>query len=151
MRVKRILAAIELEHNLSTLDAAFSIAEKFDAELAVLHVIDDPLVEAEKSVYPLGEDGEIQQARAEKKLRKLIDGLVAKRSIANEVKPLVVRGKLGKIVQKEISRLDIDLLVIGHRSEWPLEHFLFGRGLNRIVDKSSCVVLVVPEPDENDS
>jgi nucleotide-binding universal stress UspA family protein len=149
MRIRRILAVIDSESNLPTLDAAFSIAEKFDAELTVLQVIEDPLVEAEKSVYPLGEDDQIQLARTEKKLKKLIGGVSSARKIAKEIGTLVVRGKTAKVVERQTTRLDIDLLVVGHRPEWRIEHFLSGRKLDRIVNRSSCLLLIVPEPDEN--
>lgn len=149
MRIKQVLAAVDLESNLLTLDAAFSIAEKFDAELTILHIIDDPLVNAERHVYPLGKDDQIQLSRSEKKLMKLIDGLLSKRKLAAGAKALVVRGKTQKVLRREISSLKIDLLVIGHREEWRLEHFLSGRKLDRIVNRSSCMVLVVPEPEES--
>jgi nucleotide-binding universal stress UspA family protein len=151
MRVNRILAAIDLEHNFATLDAAFSIAEKYDAELVVLHVIDDPLVDAEKRVYPLGTDDRTQQTRVEKKLSKRVLELASKRNVSKEVKILVVRGKPGKVVRRQTINLEIDILIIGHRAEWRLEHFLFGRALGRIVDRSSCMVLVVPEPELDES
>jgi nucleotide-binding universal stress UspA family protein len=149
MRIKRILAVIDLESNRSTLDAAFSLAEKFSAELTILHVIDDPLVEAQKRMYPLGDDDEIQLARVEKRLTRLIDKMVTKRQIISGVKAQVFRGKTKSVVRREISSLKIDLLVVGHRPEWRLEHFLSGRKMDPIVNKSSCLVLVVPEPDDN--
>lgn len=45
----------------------------------------------------------------------------------------------------ETKMQNVDLLVLGHRAEWRIEHLLFGQTLDHIVSKSSCAVLVVPE------
>jgi nucleotide-binding universal stress UspA family protein len=37
---------------------------------------------------------------------------------------------------------NIDLIVLGHHEESKLEHFLFGRNINKIVDGAPCDVIV---------
>ena len=36
----------------------------------------------------------------------------------------------------------VDLIVVGHHEELRLEHFLFGRDVDRIVDGADCDVIV---------
>jgi len=37
---------------------------------------------------------------------------------------------------------NIDLIVLGHHEELKLEHFLFGRNIDKIVDRAPCDVIV---------
>ncbi|HZS44771.1 MAG TPA: universal stress protein [Blastocatellia bacterium] len=146
MKIKSILVAVELDSKSASLELAISLAEQYDAQLTVINVIHDPLVEAEKYVYPLGDDDKTQLKNMEAKLGRLIDRTLRKLRKTMMVTTHVLRGKPEVIIDKEIKRHNVNLLVLGHRPEWRLEHLLFGRALDHIVTKSSCAVMVVPEP-----
>ena len=45
-------------------------------------------------------------------------------------------------ILKVAKQKNIDLIVLGHHEELKLEHYLFGRNINRIVDRAPCGVLV---------
>jgi nucleotide-binding universal stress UspA family protein len=147
MQVNRILAAAGLNPSAKTLEAAISLAIKFDSELVAISVVDDLLVEAEKYVYPLGNDDLIEQNSMLVQLNSLVYKLAAKLDYKRPVTTLAVVGNREHTILSEIEKRKIQLLVIGHRSEWRIEHWLFGKAFDHIVNKSSCAVLVVPEPE----
>jgi nucleotide-binding universal stress UspA family protein len=150
MQMKRILVAIDRttitqDTDSAALEIAVSLADKYGGELKAITVIDDPLVEAEKHVYPIGDDDVIERNEAQARLDRLIKKTLKKLGLQQSVPSLVMNGKRENIIMKVVQQEDIDLLVVGHRPELPIEHMLFGRTLDHIVAKSSCAVLVVPE------
>jgi len=145
MKIKSILVAVELENKSASLEIALSLAEKYDAELTVINVIHDPLVNAERYVYPLGDDDKAQHQHSEERLKKLVDKTMRRFEQKRLVTTHVLRGKPEAIVDQEIKRHNVDLLVVSHRPEWKIEYLMFGRKLTHIVTQSSCAVLVIPE------
>jgi nucleotide-binding universal stress UspA family protein len=154
MQIKRILATIELttidsNSSSATLEAALSLAVRYGSDLLALNVIDDPLVEAEKHVYPVGDDDLIERNEAQVQLDRLIKRTIKKLAVQHPITILVESGKSEDVLLKVVQQQQIDMLVVGHRPEWRIEHLLFGRILDHIVAKSSCAVLVIPEPIPN--
>ena len=145
MKIKSILVAVELDSKSESLELAISLAEKYDSALTVINVINDPLVDAEKYVYPLGDDDRVQQKHNEDRLNKIVDKTMRRLGQKRMVTIHVLRGKPEEILNKEIKNHNANLLIVSHRPEWKLEHLMLGRALNRIVTQSSCAVLVIPE------
>lgn len=145
MEIKRILVAIKPAERSAALETAMSLAEKYDADLTILSVLDDVLIKAEKHVYPMGNDDATARGEIHCALERLIAVSRGDSEYAYRITTKVLDGKRESLILSESKMENVDLLVLGHRAEWRIEHLLFGRTLDHIVSKSSCAVLVVPE------
>jgi universal stress protein A len=56
---------------------------------------------------------------------------------------LIVEGDPTKKIFETVEKEKIDLLVMLSYQQWRLEHWLFGRGIDEIVRRMPCSVLLV--------
>jgi nucleotide-binding universal stress UspA family protein len=150
--IKRILVVSRMtQYCRRAVHYGISMAEKYGAELYVIHVIHNPfgykgwnlpLVSLEAEYKRLQE-----QAKAE--LDEIIEsektnGLIVKEELKT--------GEPSKEILKFVEETKIDLIVMLAHQEWRLEHFLFGRSNEEIIRKMPCSVLLVkqePQPVED--
>ena len=132
------------------LDCGINLAEKFDAELFVLHTFHNifgirgwnlplPKKMLEDGYQKMQEDTKAEMNRMVEKARK--KGL--------KVHVLLREGKFMDEVLEVVNEEKIDLMVMASHSEWRLEHFLFGRDSEDILRNLPCSVVFVkddPEP-----
>ncbi len=119
-----------------------SMAEKYGADLHVLHVIHNPFgyegwnlpmvsLEEEYGRIQEQEKGELHAIiEAEK-----IEGLSVKEEIRT--------GEPSKEILKMVEEEKIDLIIMLAHEEWRLEHFLFGRSNEELIRKMPCSILLV--------
>jgi nucleotide-binding universal stress UspA family protein len=144
LALKRILIPTDFsEHSGIALNYACEFARRFDAELHVLHVVQDVyslLPEPGLAFPPPGDYMADLRASAEKSL-----GDVLKAADAAGVR--VVREVREGVPFLEIVRYakerEIDLIVIGTHGRSGLAHVLMGSVAERVVRKAPCPVLAV--------
>ena len=143
--MKRILVVSRMtQYCRKAVRYGISMAEKYGAELYVIHVINNPfgykgwnlpLVSLEAEYKRLQE-----QAKAE--LDEIIksektNGLIVKEELKT--------GEPSKEILKFVEEKDIDLIVMLAHQEWRLEHFLFGRSNEELIRKMPCSILLVKQ------
>ena len=143
--MKRILVVSRMtQYCRKAVRYGISMAEKYGAELYVIHVINNPfgykgwnlpLVSLEAEYKRLQE-----QAKAE--LDEIIEsektnGLIVKEELKT--------GEPSKEILKFVEEKDIDLIIMLAHQEWRLEHFLFGRSNEELIRKMPCSILLVKQ------
>ena len=142
--MKNILVAVELEvssHQL--INTAAEQAEKSDAKVWVLHIAaPEPDFLGNKVGPQYVRDYLVEDIKKGHKLiRQYTDELIAKGIKADG---LLIQGPTVKMILEEIEKLQIDLLIIGHRPHSFLFRLFLGDNHTALVNKSTVPVLVVP-------
>jgi nucleotide-binding universal stress UspA family protein len=126
----------------NALNHAAFLANKLEARITLLHVIDPPFN------FPTNVDGVIDylQENAEQHLERLvehIDEQYPERTF--KVKHQIRIGKPVSQILEAISDLNIDLVVIGTAMDAPTRKILFGSVSTDVILRSDKPVLAVPE------
>jgi nucleotide-binding universal stress UspA family protein len=146
--LKRILVPIDFsKHSDNALTYAAAFAEKFGAELYLLHVmqdlsmfIPDPAA-ATPPILPPGE----QLAEA---VRGALDRIVRDHRLERfTVRPAVREGTPFYEITQHARENAIDLIVMGTHGRSGLVHVLMGSVTEKVVRKAPCPVLTVRHPE----
>lgn len=128
----------------AALKYARALCEAFDANLHLLHVIQDPYTQpwaAEAFPAPLAEMLEQWQQQARERLASLLSaGERAGATIAT-----VVGSPFYEIVRYATEQ-QVDLIVIGTHGRGAFSHMLLGSVAEKVVRKAPCPVLTVRHP-----
>jgi universal stress protein A len=144
----RILVPTDFsKHSLNALTYAAAFAEKFGAELYLLHVVQDlslVLPDPVSGAPPLGPP--IDQLTAA--VLVAMDKLIAENKLANlKVHKEVREGSPFYEVIRFAKEVDIDLIVMGTHGRTGLVHVLLGSVTEKVVRKAPCPVLTVRHPE----
>ena len=125
-----------------------SLAQKYGAQLTVIHVIHDPFgIEGWNLPMP---NLEKDYQDLLKKTRKELDTIIEQeraRGVAADI--ILKEGDPTKEVLTTVKEKKIDLVVMLAHEEGHLEHFLFGRSNHELILKMPCSILLVkkePQP-----
>jgi len=144
IKLKKILVPTDFsDFSKPAVEYACALAARFESELHLVHVIDDPVVHVhDPTMISMGALYDKQEERheiARTELQKLTDGW------ENGIEALCETRQGATFV--EIVRYakdnDIDLIVIGTHGRGGLMHVLIGSVAERVVRKAPCPVLTV--------
>lgn len=144
--IQKILVPTDFSDSANAaLQEACRFAERFGAELHLLHVVDDVVVFAPHpfpGLPPMAVENLLadQQKAASQQLAKLPDsewvkGLVVVRSVA--------RGRPADVILEYAKNQSIDLIVQATHGRTGLTHLLLGSVAENVVRRASCPVLTV--------
>jgi len=122
-----------------------SLARKYGAELSILHVIHNPFG-MEGWNLPLAYRPELEEEynRMFKSAKADLDRIIAnEKATGMPIKELIVEGDPSKKLFEVVEKEKIDLIIMLSYQQWLLEHWLFGRGIDEIVRKMPCSVLLI--------
>ncbi|MBW2109077.1 MAG: universal stress protein [Deltaproteobacteria bacterium] len=142
-QIKKILFPCDLTENASKiLPYVLSIADKYESEVYLLHVVEDLLAWGRYFVPHTSVD--IFQKEAMEGAEKVMNTLCEEQlqSCPNFHRKVVSGDPAGKIL-KTIESEDIDLVVMGSHGRRGLEHVIFGSVAESVLKKSAAPVLVV--------
>ena len=122
---------------------AAAIAQQFDAELIILHVIEEVPLFTAYSGAPVVD----MSAEMEKFAREEMARLAASATSSLKIRTQIVRGKSHTAILKFARENAVDLIVIGKHGRSHLDYFLFGSVTERVIRRAACPVIVVPHPD----
>ncbi len=141
MQIKKILVPFDFsEHSEKALHWAGSIAEKWQAQVLLLHVVPTP------THPPMVTGGFFDITQFETSLREDAERRVRER-VAKEkrqgIESKVVVGVPFLDICRTAEREKVDLIVMGSHGRTGLAHVLIGSVAERVVRHASCPVLVV--------
>jgi nucleotide-binding universal stress UspA family protein len=123
---------------------AAAVAQQFDAELTVLHVMEAvPLATAYAGV-PDVETVRVAEKYAEKELARLVASVDAGKP---RVRSAISHGETHNAILNYAAQNDVDLIVIGKHGRKKLEFWLFGSVTERVIRRAACPVMVVQNPE----
>lgn len=139
-------------HADAALDHAVSLADRFNATLHLLHVVNDPRT----GWYDLG-DAEVQidrlKERAESEARDRLEGIVQDSAVVEVQTAVAQRLNLdvAEAIREYVTGHTIDLVVMGTHGRRGLERLVLGSVANRLIHRSACPVMTVRSRDEEES
>jgi len=143
--IKRILAVSRMTRECKkALHYGVSLAQKYGAELYVIHVVYDPLIFGVWNLPKpsLEEDYRKEIENVKKDLSKIVN---AEKGKGMSIKEIIKQGEPTHEILTAVEKESIDLIIMLAHEEWRLEHFLFGRSTEDIIRKMPCSVLLVRE------
>lgn len=140
--IRRILAMSWLtQYCRRTVHYAVSLAEKYGAELTVIHVIDSFWLQSwNLPTMSQTEERKIDMERIKADLDSIIRS-ETKGSV--KVKRIIKEGDPVEEILKVIGEEKIDLIVLRAYEESRLEHFLVGNSNDAIIRKMPCSIVLV--------
>jgi nucleotide-binding universal stress UspA family protein len=144
---QKILIAVDFSENSNyAFDYALTLAKQFDAELTVMHVINEP-IDLRGFYVP-----HISFEQLEKEIEAGAAGMMEKfcqermGDYRNYLTCLVNGIPYEEIIRKA-KEIDASLIVLGTHGRTGLDHIIFGSTAERVVRSSSCPVLSIRLPD----
>lgn len=139
--LRKILIPIDFsDYSLNALEYAKLLAEKFNAELILLNVVEPVVFTADLTmgqVIPSIEN-ELYQ-KSEEKVKELVDSLRDKFNVRGVVKVGKPHVEIIELAKSE----GVDLIIIGSHGHTGVEHLLFGSTAEKVIRKSTCPVLII--------
>lgn len=147
--MKNILLALDLQPaDRLLLDQAVLLAGAFHAKLWLVHVAapDPEFVGFETGPVYIRESRAKELREEHQQLQQILEEL---RSRSIETEALLIQGPTVGMLEKEVEKLQIDLLVMGsHRHGFFYETFV-GHTSSKLIKHLSIPVLIVPLPNES--
>lgn len=147
MEIKSILVPVDFSRcALAALKYAMFIAQKFQAEVMVIHVINKGHLDTVMRISPLSREETKKQIwlKTKEDLKRFLE----ENNLLNKVKYLVCEGVPFQEIAKKAKELAVDLIVMGgygRMGQEDLERIFFGSTAEKVVRLLPCPVLCVPE------
>ena len=143
IELNRILCAVDFAGpSLSAAAFAFSIAEKADAQVTLLHVVSPQVGHAP---WPAKYDVERTRAEADAEALRRLQALVpAHAADYCTVETAVVEGAASRHILRVAAQRNVDLIVLGVHGRSAFDLAFFGSNSKEIVRDADCPVLTVP-------
>jgi universal stress protein A len=141
--IKRILVVSRSTKNCrKAVHYGISLAKKLNSKLYVLHVIHDPFsLEGWNLAVPSLEQ---EYKNLVKKTGEEIDHIIkAEKADGLEITEWVREGKPVDEVITAVKEENIDLIILSAHEEGRLEHYLFGRTVEKLTRKMPCSILLI--------
>ncbi len=142
----KILTAIDFSENSeSAFDYALTLAANFDAELTIIHVINEP-VDLRGFYVPHISFVELEKEIEESAARMMAEFCAARLGDFSNYKTEIITGIPHEEITATASRINASLIVIGTHGRTGLDRILFGSTAERVVRSAACPVLTVRLP-----
>ncbi len=120
-----------------------SLAQQYGAELAVLHVVENPFKKGWNLPTIHYEDQyKKEMARVKAELEDIVN---SEKKKGMTIREFIEEGDPNEEILKTLDRERIDLVILPAHEEGRLEHFLYGRGIDSLIRRMPCSILLVRE------
>jgi len=143
--IKRILVVSRMtKHCQKAVHYGVTLAQKFGAELYVIHAVHDPLT---FGIWNLPKPSlEVEYKKELDTVKRDLDAIInTEKEKGMSIKEIIKEGEATQEILQTVKQEKIDLIIMLAHEEWRLEHFLFGRSTEEIVRKMPCSVFLVKE------
>lgn len=130
------------------IDTAVSFARAFEGKVALIHVVQPPVVTSEFAlpVEVLQEAVASGERAAKTKLDTYVE-MFRNAGIACEAK--VAHGPPVTMIREEAEHVKADYLIMGSHGHGKLYDFLVGSTASGVMKKATCGVIIVPHAEKN--
>ena len=152
--IRKILVPVDFsESSAAALDAALSVAERFGAEIEVLHVWEPPKFVRPDLMVWMEHEGEAESLAeyTQGEAKKELDQLLA--SVDRGQTKVVARFEVGDAaptIVKTAEDRGHDLVVVGTHGRTGLSRFFLGSVAEKVVRRSPCPVMTLHAGDAGD-
>lgn len=142
----KILTAIDFSENSEcAFDYALMLATQFNAELTIMHVINEP-VDLRGFYVPQISFEELEKEIEESAVKMMEVFCRSRLGSFSNFKTSIVTGIPFDEIIAAADKIDASLIVLGTHGRTGLDHLLFGSTAERVVRSASCPVLTVRLP-----
>lgn len=141
--IKRILVVSRSTKNCrKALHSGISLAKHFNSKLYVMHVIHDPLISTDWASLVPSITGEYK--KMVEKTKNDIDRIIkSEQADGLEIAEWIREGKPADEIMKVVKGKKIDLVIMSAHEEGRLEHYLFGRSIEKLTREMPCSIFLV--------
>jgi len=145
---EKILIAIDFSENSEhAFEYALTLATQFQAELTILHVINEPV--DLRGFYVPHISFEQLEKEIEEGAQKMMEKFCQTKLVNfTNYKTAIVSGIPYEEIIKKAEDIAASLIVLGTHGRTGLDHIIFGSTAERVVRSSSCPVLTIRLPVE---
>ena len=143
--VRRILVPVDFSvHSQHVTRYACELAARLGARVELLHVVDDPFLARAlgPELYPGGSAETAEQLVADAST-KLREAAIAARRHGAPVQFVVLRGNPARMIVKQASACDCDVIVMGTHARTGVAHLILGSVAERVRRSAACPVLTL--------
>jgi nucleotide-binding universal stress UspA family protein len=146
---EKILTAIDFSENSEHAFAyALTLAKQFQAELTIMHVINEPV--DLRGFYVPHISFEQLEKEIEEGAQKMMENFCQTRMIDfSNYKTAIVTGIPYEEIIKKAEDTAASLIVLGTHGRTGLDHIIFGSTAERVVRSASCPVLTIRLPEKD--
>jgi nucleotide-binding universal stress UspA family protein len=147
IRLKKVLVPTDFSDSARhAFSYGLSFAAEYEAELVLLHVVENLTVGYASDLFPVPMAEVFQEISgyAKAELQKLAEE-ARKRGVS--VTELVVQGKPSAEIIRHAAENEVDMIVLGTHGKGMLDQALFGSTTERVVRRAPCPVLTVRKPE----
>lgn len=144
----KILTAIDFSENSEyAFDYALTLAKQFNAELTILHVINEPV--DLRGFYVPHISFEQLEKEIEEGANKMMEKFcVSRMADFSNYQTTIVSGIPYEEIIRKAEEIGASLIVVGTHGRTGLDHIIFGSTAERVVRSASCPVLTIRLPVE---
>jgi nucleotide-binding universal stress UspA family protein len=143
IKLRKVLVPTDFSESARhALTYGISFAREYEAELSVVHVVENLTVGYASDLFPVPMAEVFQEISgyARTELAKLGEEARAKNVTVAEV---VVQGKPSAEIMRFARETEVDMIVLGTHGKGMLDQALFGSTTERVVRRAPCPVLTV--------
>ncbi len=150
---KKVLLALDYNPNATKIAAiGFSFAKAMDAEITLLHVLEDEVYYTSFITQPITGLGDFDSATFYQYIHT--DGLdeaahyfldkIKKHLNDSKIKTLVESGRYAEVILKTANHLKADMIIMGSHSQKWLEQVLIGSTTEKVLNQTNIPLLIIP-------
>ena len=142
---KTILCPIEFsaESSIRALEYALSLAKEADARLILLHVVEDPLGDADARTPGHVSVSEYYERLEQDAVARLRAAVPDEARVWSHPEERVVKGRAHREILKVVADEQVDLVVMGVQGKGVVNRLAFGSTTNRVIREAGCPVLTL--------
>jgi nucleotide-binding universal stress UspA family protein len=130
------------------IDTAVSFARAFQGKVALIHVVQPPVVTSEFAL-PVEVLQEAVSAGERAAIGKLEAYVAMFRNAGIPCEAKVTHGPAVTMIREEAARVNADFVVMGSHGHGKLYDFLVGSTASGVMKRATCGVIIVPHADKN--
>lgn len=144
--MKTILYATDYsENSVAALRLAYTIAQKFNAKLIVIHVFDAPITLASTVSISYMKKEKRHFIEHDAKIKKFVNQHLGSQSKYSDIHFVVEEeGSVSDGILETAVKSNADLICVGSTGTSPIKEFLLGSTAKALLKKTPCPLLVVP-------
>jgi len=140
--IKKILAVSWItQYCQVTVQAAISLAAKYDAELSVIHIVDTQWLQGWNLPFKFHEEEhQTEMERIKSELNSIVN---REKKDGMKIKTIIKEGNPAEEILGFVEKEKIDLIVLRANEESRIEQFMVGSSNDEIIRKMPCSIFLV--------